>query len=420
MSSRLFAASSAILAFVALGACDRKELESSAQAKAAGDDAAKKVAAAPAQPAAAPARRTRRRGQPNPDRNAYFGEAHIHTSWSVDAWVMGNRITGPGDAYKYAQGETIKHPMGFDIKIDTPIDFMGVTDHSEYVGVTKEANTPGSYVSKLPEAQPMIMKDPNSTEEQNRVFSYLLKLARRRAGEGVHEPEDHFHRVEGKRQARRREQSSRQVHRVLLVRVDVDAGQPQPAPQRLLPGLRQGTGLPIQRARLHSPHGALELDGRAAQEPATSCSRSRTTPTSATAGCIRSTSTTPPGGRSTPPGRPRATATSAWLRSSRARGNRRRIPCCRPMTSLQAMRCMRPSSAFRPTSAASITSRAATRARRTRTASRCRTRAATTPTSSGWPAAPTRTTPAARTARTTSTACTPMRTGRSSGALPAY
>ncbi len=112
----------------------------------------------------------------NPDREAYFGETHIHTSWSVDAWVMGNRITGPADAYKYAQGQPIKHPMGFDIKIDTPLDFMGVTDHSEYVAVTKEANTPGSYVSKLPEAQPMIMKDPNSQEEQNKVFSYLLKL----------------------------------------------------------------------------------------------------------------------------------------------------------------------------------------------------------------------------------------------------
>ena len=113
----------------------------------------------------------------NPERNAYFGETHIHTSWSVDAWVMGNRITGPDDALKYAQGQTIKHPMGFDIKIDTPLDFMGVTDHSEYVGVTKQANTPGSYVSTLPEAQPMIMKDPNSSAEQNQVFSYLLKLA---------------------------------------------------------------------------------------------------------------------------------------------------------------------------------------------------------------------------------------------------
>jgi Protein of unknown function (DUF3604) len=111
-----------------------------------------------------------------PDRNAYFGDEHIHTSWSVDAWVFGNRITGPDDALKYAQGQTIKHPLGYDIKIDTPMDFMGVTDHSEYVGVTKQANTPGSAVSKMPEAQPLIMKDPNSQADQQKVFLYLLSL----------------------------------------------------------------------------------------------------------------------------------------------------------------------------------------------------------------------------------------------------
>ena len=97
---------------------------------------------------------------PNPERNAYFGEEHIHTSWSVDAWLMGNRLTGPDDALKYAQGQTIKHPLGYDIKIDTPMDFMGVTDHSEYVGVTKEANTPGSALSKLPAAQPSDSQGP--------------------------------------------------------------------------------------------------------------------------------------------------------------------------------------------------------------------------------------------------------------------
>ncbi len=114
--------------------------------------------------------------KPNPDRNAYFGEEHIHTSWSVDAWLMGNRITGPDDALKYAQGQTIKHPMGYDIKIDTPMDFMGVTDHSEYVGVTKEANTPGTYVSKLPQAQPLIIHDPNNQEEIQKTFTYLVNL----------------------------------------------------------------------------------------------------------------------------------------------------------------------------------------------------------------------------------------------------
>src|SRR5215510_12342234 len=90
----------------------------------------------------------------NPERNAYFGETHIHTSWSVDAWVMGNRLTGPGDALKYAQGETIKHPLGYDITIDTPLDFAGVTDHSEYVGVVKLANDPSSTLSKLPASEP--------------------------------------------------------------------------------------------------------------------------------------------------------------------------------------------------------------------------------------------------------------------------
>jgi Protein of unknown function (DUF3604) len=114
--------------------------------------------------------------KPNPDRNAYFGEEHIHTSWSVDAWLMGNRITGPDDALKYAQGQTIKHPMGYDIKIDTPMDFMGVTDHSEYVGVTKEANTPGSFVSKLPQAQALIIHDPNNQEEIQKTFTYLVNL----------------------------------------------------------------------------------------------------------------------------------------------------------------------------------------------------------------------------------------------------
>jgi hypothetical protein len=107
----------------------------------------------------------------NPDRDAYFGETHVHTSWSLDAWLFGNRVTGPADAYKYFKGEPIKHPLGYDIKIDTPLDFAGVTDHSEYVGVIKFANTPGSAVSKLPAAQPLIMKADTPAEMQ-RIFVY--------------------------------------------------------------------------------------------------------------------------------------------------------------------------------------------------------------------------------------------------------
>jgi hypothetical protein len=113
--------------------------------------------------------------QTNPVRDAYFGETHVHTSWSLDAWLIGNRLTEPGDAYKYFKGETIKHPLGYDIKIDTPLDFAGVTDHSEYVGVMKLANDPGSPMSKEPAAAPLILKD-NSPEETQRVCLYGAKL----------------------------------------------------------------------------------------------------------------------------------------------------------------------------------------------------------------------------------------------------
>src|SRR5262249_21664025 len=65
---------------------------------------------------------------------------------------------------------------GYDIKCATPLDFMGGTDHSEYVGVTKEANTPGSPLSKLPAAQPLILKDPNDQAEVQKVFTYLVNL----------------------------------------------------------------------------------------------------------------------------------------------------------------------------------------------------------------------------------------------------
>src|SRR5215467_1514473 len=75
-----------------------------------------------------------------PDRKAFFGETHVHTSWSFDAYIFGNTMTGPADAYKYAKGETIKHPLGYDIRITTPLDWMGVTDHSEYAGVVRLSN----------------------------------------------------------------------------------------------------------------------------------------------------------------------------------------------------------------------------------------------------------------------------------------
>jgi len=109
----------------------------------------------------------------SPERHAYFGETHVHTSWSLDAFAIGNTLTNPGDAYKYFKGEPIKHPLGYEVKIDTPLDWAGVTDHSEYAGVVNLANEPGSPVSKIPEAQPLILK-ARTKEEMERVALYAI------------------------------------------------------------------------------------------------------------------------------------------------------------------------------------------------------------------------------------------------------
>lgn len=76
---------------------------------------------------------------PNPLRNLYFGDLHIHTSLSTDAWVMGVRAM-PDDAYRFAKGHTIEHGAGYPIQISRPLDFAAVTDHSEYLGQARAGN----------------------------------------------------------------------------------------------------------------------------------------------------------------------------------------------------------------------------------------------------------------------------------------
>jgi hypothetical protein len=72
--------------------------------------------------------------EPNPLKNAYFGDTHVHTSWSPDAFSQGTRTT-PHDAYDYAKGAAIDHMGGYKIQLKQPLDFYMVTDHSEYMGV---------------------------------------------------------------------------------------------------------------------------------------------------------------------------------------------------------------------------------------------------------------------------------------------
>ncbi len=86
--------------------------------------------------------------KPNPLKNVYFGEQHLHTQNSFDAFTIGTRLTWE-EAYNYAKGmEVTILPSGQKIKKSKPYDFVAITDHSEYFGIMKQFNEPNNPLSK--------------------------------------------------------------------------------------------------------------------------------------------------------------------------------------------------------------------------------------------------------------------------------
>lgn len=69
------------------------------------------------------------------NRQAFFGDLHIHTMYSYDAF-LGNVRTTPEDAYRYAKGEPIAHPSGTPLRLSgPPLDFLMVSEHAKFIGV---------------------------------------------------------------------------------------------------------------------------------------------------------------------------------------------------------------------------------------------------------------------------------------------
>jgi hypothetical protein len=68
-----------------------------------------------------------------PDR-VFFGDTHLHTSYSADAGMIGNTL-GPQDAYRFARGETVTSSTGIPARLSRPLDFLVVADHAENLGL---------------------------------------------------------------------------------------------------------------------------------------------------------------------------------------------------------------------------------------------------------------------------------------------
>ena len=71
--------------------------------------------------------------QTHPNR-VYWGDSHLHTSYSWDAGLVGNTL-GPDAAYRFAKGDQVTASSGQDVKLVRPLDWLVVADHAESLGV---------------------------------------------------------------------------------------------------------------------------------------------------------------------------------------------------------------------------------------------------------------------------------------------
>jgi len=79
---------------------------------------------------------------PNPLKNVYWGDTHIHTRESFDAALFGTTL-GLEDAYRFARGEVLRSDGGETMQLARPLDFVAITDHAEGFGTKTRCGNPG-------------------------------------------------------------------------------------------------------------------------------------------------------------------------------------------------------------------------------------------------------------------------------------
>ncbi len=105
----------------------------------------------------------------DPLRSPYFGDLHIHTKFSADAYIFGTRVAPP-DAYAFAREAPIvladdNEDQTRSTRIDRPLDFAAVTDHSEFFGEVLLCDTPGSLVYDDPTC--VLLRQKDTPQQQN-------------------------------------------------------------------------------------------------------------------------------------------------------------------------------------------------------------------------------------------------------------
>ena len=198
----------------------------------------------------------------------FFGDTHLHTSYSTDAGMIGNTL-GPEEAYRFARGETVTSSTGVPARLNRPLDFLVVSDHAENLGLAPA----------IAESNPELLKNAWGKSQHDLVKQGTI--------EGVTKAYDNWMAVMAVRKDPLKEMTALtksmwqkvtaaaekynepgRFTAFIGYRVDVEPGRQQPASQRHLPR-RQGQGRPDRSlfpVRQHRCRGSVEVDGRLREE----------------------------------------------------------------------------------------------------------------------------------------------------------
>ena len=138
-------------------------------------------------------------GQPparNPSRSAWFGDFHVHTSWSLDAYILGGNRDGPDVAYRYGRGDLVTRPDGSVVRLRVPLDFMAVTDHDNTLGeihLCEDVDDPAYDTSMCRGIRDSRGRQANAAFQRERTFYRIGRRPPEICGEDGAGPENRCH-----------------------------------------------------------------------------------------------------------------------------------------------------------------------------------------------------------------------------------
>ena len=116
--------------------------------------------------------------QTNPS-TVYWGDTHLHTNLSVDAYNFGNRKLGPEEAYRFAKGEAVTAHNGMQARLHRPLDFLVIADHASNMSVMTGLETNDSRLlgSEIGQRWAERVKVINQSAQTDRVKATQLSQA---------------------------------------------------------------------------------------------------------------------------------------------------------------------------------------------------------------------------------------------------